>query len=100
MAAIGIASDRDTDLRRTARKTNSPLDELEDPRALALPDWNALTTLAEALAARSADRYQGWRDAVIFEACTAARIGEVSGCPVRDINTEEWIWTVCRQTTP
>jgi integrase len=75
-------------------------DELEDPRALALPDWNALTTLAHALVARSADRYQGWGDAVIFEACTAARIGEVSGCLVRDINTEEWIWTVCRQTTP
>ena len=50
--------------------------------------------------ARSADRYQGWGDAVIFEACTAARIGEVSGCLVRDINTEEWIRTVCRQTTP
>jgi integrase len=75
-------------------------DELEDPRALALPDWNALTTLAHALVARSADKYQGWGDAVIFEACTAARIGEVSGSLVRDINTEEWIWTVCRQTTP
>ena len=28
-------------------------DELDDPRALALPDWNALTTLADALVARS-----------------------------------------------
>jgi integrase len=28
------------------------------------------------------------------------RIGEVSGCLVRDINTEDWIWTVRRQTTP
>jgi integrase len=75
-------------------------DELEDPRALALPDWNSLATLAHALVERSAGRYEGWGDAVIFEACTAARIGEVSGCLVRDINTEEWIWTVCRQTTP
>lgn len=56
--------------------------------------------LADALVARSAGRYQGWGDAVIFEACTAARFGEVSGCLVRDINTEDWIWTVCRQTTP
>jgi integrase len=75
-------------------------DELDDPRALALPDWNALTTLAGALVAQSAGRYQGWGDAVIFEACTAARIGEVAGCRVRDINTDEWIWTVRRQTTP
>ena len=75
-------------------------DELDDPRALALPDWNALATLADILVARSAGRYQGWGDAVIFEGCTAARIGEVSGCLVRDINTDEWIWTVRRQTTP
>jgi integrase len=75
-------------------------DELDDPRLLALPDWAALTALSEALVAKSADRYQGWGDAVIFEACTAARIGEVSGCLVRDINTEDWIWTVRRQTTP
>jgi hypothetical protein len=51
-------------------------DELDDPRALAPPDWNALTTLADALVARSVGRYQGWGDAVIFEACTAARIGQ------------------------
>ncbi len=75
-------------------------DELDDPRALALPDWHSLTTLAAALVERSAGRYQGWGDAVVFEACTAARIGEVSGCLVRDINTKDWIWTVCRQTTP
>jgi integrase len=75
-------------------------DELDDPRSRALPDWPALVTLADALVANSADQYQGWGDAVIFEACTAARIGEVSGCLVRDIDTTEWIWTVCRQTTP
>lgn len=75
-------------------------DELDDPRSLALPDWTSLVNLALALVTRSADTYQGWGDVVIFEACTAARIGEVSGCLVRDIDTENWIWTVCRQTTP
>jgi hypothetical protein len=35
-------------------------DELDDPRALALPDWPALTALAEALVARSADHFPGW----------------------------------------
>jgi integrase len=75
-------------------------DELDDPRSLALPDWTALVTLADKLVANSADHYRGWGDAVIFEACTAARIGEVSGCLVRDIDTNDWIWTVCRQTTP
>ena len=62
-------------------------DELDDPRALALPDWAALTELADALVARSADHYHGWGDIVIFAACTAARIGEVSGCRVSDIDT-------------
>ncbi|MFJ8854829.1 tyrosine-type recombinase/integrase [Streptomyces sp. NPDC102437] len=33
-------------------------------------------------------------------ACTAARIGEISGCRVGDIDTTQWIWTVRRQTTP
>ena len=69
-------------------------------RSLALPYWAALMALADGLVAKSADQYQGWGDAVIFEACTAARIGEVSGCLVRDINTDDWIWTVRRQTTP
>jgi len=75
-------------------------DELDDPRALALPDWQTLTALAEALVARSADGYPGWGDVVIFAACTAARIGEVSGCRVGDIDTGSWLWTVRRQTTP
>jgi integrase len=75
-------------------------DELDDPRSLALPDWSALTTLADALVARSSDKYRGWGDVVLFAACTAARIGEVSGCRVRDVDTTEWTWTVRRQTTP
>jgi len=75
-------------------------DELDDPRALALPDWHTLTRLADALVARSADKYRGWGDVVLFAACTAARIGEVSGCRVKDINTTEWTWNVRRQTTP
>jgi integrase len=75
-------------------------DELDDPRALALPDWPALTTLAEALVAHSADHFSGWGHVVIFAACTAARIGEVSGVRVGDIDTSSWTWTVRRQTTP
>ncbi|CAM00452.1 site-specific recombinase XerD [Saccharopolyspora erythraea NRRL 2338] len=74
-------------------------DELDDPRSLALPDWATLTKLSDALVAASATEYEGWGDVVIFAACTAARIGEVSGCRVRDINTTEWTWNVRRQTT-
>ncbi|MFE6101927.1 tyrosine-type recombinase/integrase [Streptomyces laurentii] len=75
-------------------------DELLDPRALALPDWEALVELADALVAASYGAYRGWGDVVLFAACTAARIGEVSGCRVGDIDTANWIWTVRRQTTP
>ncbi|MBF4999572.1 site-specific integrase [Nocardia sp. BSTN01] len=75
-------------------------DELEDPRALALPDWRALTTLADALVAASADKYRGWGDVVTFMACTATRIGEASGCRVGDIDADRWVWTLRRQTTP
>ena len=75
-------------------------DELDDPRALALPDWTTLTRLADALVARSADHFRGWGDVVIFAACTGARIGEVSGCRISDINIHDWTWKVRRQTTP
>jgi len=74
-------------------------DELDDPRSLALPDWATLQALAENLVARSAGRYAGWGDIVVFGACTAARIGEVSGCRAADIDTRRWFWTVRRQTT-
>ncbi|WP_307854778.1 site-specific integrase [Micromonospora sp. C31] len=46
-------------------------DELDDPRTLALPDWESLTTLAAALVERS-----------------------------EDIDRKSWMWTVRRQTTP
>jgi integrase len=75
-------------------------DELDNPPALALPDWTTLTVLADALVARSGGKYHGWGDVVKFNACTGSRIGEVSGCRVADINTKKWIWTVRRQTTP
>ncbi|WP_327698941.1 tyrosine-type recombinase/integrase [Streptomyces sp. NBC_00459] len=75
-------------------------DELRDPRALALPDWDTLVQLADALVAASYNQYRGWGDVVLFAASTAARIGEVSGCRVGDIDTSQWIWTVRRQTTP
>ena len=75
-------------------------DAIDDPRTLALPDWDSLQELAAALVAASADEYQGWGDVVVFVACTATRIGEVSGCRIRDIDTDQWIWTLRRQTTP
>ncbi|WP_410169479.1 site-specific integrase, partial [Actinacidiphila rubida] len=75
-------------------------DELDDPRSLALRDWNALTQLASALVARSYQQYTGWGEAVVFAACTAARIGEVSGVRVKDIDRHHWIWSLRRQTTP
>ncbi len=65
-------------------------DELDDPRCLALPDWQALCDLAAALVARSADHFEGWGDVVIFAACTAARIGEVSGVRCADIDRNKW----------
>ncbi|MDO3647745.1 tyrosine-type recombinase/integrase [Nocardia mangyaensis] len=73
-------------------------DELDDPRALALPDWATLTQLSAALVAASSDQFQGWGDVVTFAACTASRI-EVSGVRVKDIDTEQWIWNLRRQTS-
>src|SRR5260370_12120360 len=75
-------------------------DELDDPRSLALPDWDALEHLAAALVARSAGQYPGWGDVVEFTACTAALIGETSGVRRADIDRKTWIWHVRRQTTP
>ncbi|MCC3650619.1 site-specific integrase [Streptomyces sp. S07_1.15] len=74
--------------------------ELDDPRSLALPDWDALDKPASALVARSAGEYQGWGDVVRFAACTATRIGEVAGVRAVDIDREHWVWHLCRQTTP
>ena len=78
-------------------------DELDDPRSLALPDWDTLTRLAATLVQRSAGKnrepYPGWGEVVIFAACTAARIGEVSGVRAGDIDNKAWTWEVCRQTT-
>ncbi|MGY4103584.1 tyrosine-type recombinase/integrase [Nocardia sp. R16R-3T] len=75
-------------------------DDVDNPRALALPDWATLQKLAAGLVAASAGQFQGWGDAVVFAACTATRIGEVSGCRIRDIDTVDWVWTLRRQTTP
>ncbi|MFJ8949154.1 tyrosine-type recombinase/integrase [Streptomyces sp. NPDC102381] len=72
----------------------------EEPRGLALPDFTTLRRLADALTDASHDRYPGWGQAVIFAACTGARIGEVSGVRVGDIHTQRWLWHARRQTTP
>jgi integrase len=75
-------------------------DEIANPRKLALPDWAHLDELANGLVARSADKYRGWGDVVRFAACTGTRIGEVSGVRIGDIDTEAWVWSLVRQTTP
>ncbi|OEU99262.1 integrase [Streptomyces qinglanensis] len=74
-------------------------DELDDPRSLALKDWESLERLSTALVDRSAGQYAGWGEVVQFAACTAARIGEVSGVRVKDIDPRTWTWNLCRQTT-
>jgi hypothetical protein len=56
--------------------------------------------LADALVAAFHNNYRGWGEVAVLAACTAARIGEISGCRVGDIDTTQWIWTVRRQTTP
>ncbi len=95
----GIREYNPADVRGWQKLYTQIEDELDDPRSLALPDWDALEQLATALIARSHDQYQGWGDVVIFAASTAARIGEVSGVRVKDIDRDTWIWTVRRQTT-
>jgi len=81
--------------------------ELQNPRSLALPDFATLQRLADGLVAASADdrtkdkrTYPGWGEIVMFAACTATRIGEVSGVRIKDVDTEHWIWKLVRQTTP
>ena len=58
-----------------------------------------MTNLADSLVAKASGNQAVWGDIIIFAACTAARIGEVSGCLVKDIDTTTWTWTVRRQTT-
>jgi hypothetical protein len=52
-----------------------------------------VVTPADTLVAASHDQYRGRGDVVVFAACTAARIGEVSDCRVGDIDTTQWIRT-------
>jgi integrase len=95
----GVREDNPAKISGWHREYKQVEDELEDPRSLALPDWEALTDLAAELVEASRDHYQGWGDIVIFGACTGARIGEVSGVRAKDIDTDKWVWTVRRQTT-
>ncbi|MFF2077435.1 tyrosine-type recombinase/integrase [Kitasatospora sp. NPDC058162] len=74
-------------------------DELDDPRALALPGWETLDKLATGLVQRSHGDFGGWGDMVRFAPCTAARIEEVSGVRRTDFDRKRWTWDLCRQTT-
>ncbi|MFI1994983.1 tyrosine-type recombinase/integrase [Actinoplanes sp. NPDC020271] len=96
----GIVDHNVAHVKGWQREYQQAEDELDDPRTLALPSWEALTTLADALVARSRGHFTGWGHIVTFAACTAARIGEVSGVRAGDIDRATWTWTVRRQTTP
>ncbi|MFD0261776.1 tyrosine recombinase XerC [Kitasatospora indigofera] len=74
-------------------------DEETDPRGLALRDWDVLDRLADGLVEASFNKYDGWGDIIRFAGGTGARIGEVSGVRASDIDTNTWLWKVCRQTT-
>jgi integrase len=95
----GVRKDNPAKITGWQREYKRMEDELGDPRSLALPDWETLTGLARALVERSNPRFEGWGDMVVFAACTAARIGEVSGVRAADIDTGRMVWTVRRQTT-
>ena len=96
----GLIDINPTPIRGWQEEFQRAQDELDEPRRLALHDWDELSELAQALVAASHGRYPGWGHVVTAAAGTAARIGEVSGCRVRDIDSVEWIWTICRQSTP
>ncbi len=95
----GIIERNPANVSNWQREYQKAEDELDDPRSLALADWETLASLAKALTERSHGRFNGWADVVLFAACTAARIGEVSGVQAQDINRDTWMWTVRRQTT-
>ncbi|MFD4533729.1 tyrosine-type recombinase/integrase [Kitasatospora sp. NPDC058397] len=96
----GILSQTPARVSGWQREFKQAEDELRDPRSLALRDWTALTELADALVDASYNHYQGWGEVILHSACTASRIGEVSGVRARDIDTSKWILTCRRQTTP
>jgi hypothetical protein len=85
-----------SDQRRTHHRC-VPVDRQNDvdgPLTKAVAEagnWPTLLHLSNALVARSTGRYQGWGDVVTFAACTGARIGEVSGCRIGDIDTDSWL---------
>ncbi|UYB42367.1 tyrosine-type recombinase/integrase [Streptomyces sp. Je 1-4] len=64
------------------------------PRALALPDADALERLAVTLVQRSSDGYEGWGDIVRFAAWTGTRFSEVSALQAQDIDASTWTWQV------
>ncbi|MEU8994124.1 tyrosine-type recombinase/integrase [Streptomyces caniferus] len=72
--------------------------ERTTPRALALPDVQALERLATTLVQRSSDGYEGWGDIVRFAAWTGTRFSEVSALQAQDIDMGTWTWQVQRFT--
>ncbi len=69
-----------------------------NPRDLALPDVDTLTSLTEAVV--EAGGHPCWGDMVILLACTALRVSEASGLTVGDVDLDTGLIAVRRQTYP
>jgi len=96
----GLIDINPTPIRGWQDEFQLALDELDQPRRLALRDREELAELSHDLVRASHGRYQRWGEVVTTAACTAARIGEVSGVRACDIDPTTWTWTVRRQSTP
>ncbi|WP_152363718.1 site-specific integrase [Microlunatus speluncae] len=85
---------------RARRKTvgRQPDDDVANPRDLALPDVETLNRLADAAVKKG--QHKCWGDVVVILATTAMRISEVAGLLVGDIDLDQGIVPVVRQTYP
>lgn len=90
---------RDRAKRRDVRRATS--DENQAPvRSKALSDVEVLHQLCSLVLARTGAPGQVWVDVIMAMAMTGARIGEISGMRLGDLDLQEWEWTIRRQTTP
>ncbi|WP_328714228.1 hypothetical protein [Nocardia salmonicida] len=62
--------------------------------------WGASKLTQLSAARRGLVRPQGWGDVVTCAACNASQIGEASVIRVEDIDTEQRVWNLRRQTSP
>lgn len=87
---------RDRARRKTVGRQSD--DDVANPRDLALPDVETLNRLANAAVKKG--QHKCWGDAVVILATTAMRISEVAGLLVGDVDLDQGIISVERQTYP